>query len=298
MLVMSDVGLDLAGRTILRDLNLGCPAGSLTALVGRNGAGKSSTVTVAAGLRLPAHGTVLVGGYTPRSREGRMQFGYVPQEIDFPAGVSVAQCVDFVAAQRAPSVLATPRGELCEQLGLSDLLGRRVGGLSGGQRRRLAIALALVEAPVLLLLDEATTNLDEASRAATWALLEAHVARGGAALVTSHILADIESHADRIVALDAGRVVMDGTRDDVRRRLGDSIVAARIPPAQRAPLLSRIDALGLAGPAGVAGDELTWRTAQPARLVAEIALLAPDATDLRVTPTPLSTLLAGAKVTV
>jgi ABC-2 type transport system ATP-binding protein len=184
------------------------------------------------------------------------------------------------------------RADLCAQLGLAELLRRRVGGLSGGQRRRVAIALALVEAPALLLLDEATTNLDESSRAATWALLQAHAARGGAALVTSHILADIESHADRIVALDRGHVVMTGTRDEVRRRLGDSTVSARIPPALRATVLARIDALELAGPAVVVGDELTWRSAQPARVVAEIAALAPDAAELRVSPAPLSSLLA------
>jgi ABC-2 type transport system ATP-binding protein len=122
------------------------------------------------------------------------------------------------------------------------------------------------------------------------------VVRGGAALVTSHILADIENHADRIVALDGGQVVMDGTCDEVRHRLGDSSVSVRMPASDAAALLARIDALGLASPAVVVGDRIAWRTALPARVVAEIAALAPEATDLRVTPPSLSALLTGGEV--
>jgi ABC-2 type transport system ATP-binding protein len=293
-LALEHVDLSLAGRPVLLDVSLTCPAGQVTALLGPNGAGKSTTVAVSAGLRSPAAGQATVGGLPARSRRARTAFSLVPQDIDFPAAVTVGRCLDFVRRQRRPSELAPSQDEVCDRLGLTALLTRRIGGLSGGQRRKLAVALALVRAPGLVLLDEATTNLDELARATTWALIAQYVRRGGAALVTSHILADIESHADRLVALSEGRVVVAGSVDEVRARLGGSTVSVRLPLDDQQPARARIERLGLGrlviDPA-TDPRTLTWRTAAPLELVAQLAALAPGARELRVRPTPLTELL-------
>jgi ABC-2 type transport system ATP-binding protein len=218
----------------------------------------------------------------------------VPQEISFPDAVRVGLCLDFVAGQRADLGLGPPRTELCDRLGLGGLLRRRVGGLSGGQRRKLAVALGLLHAPGLLILDEATTNLDESTRAVTWQLVRDYVNQGGAALVTSHILADIEAHADRVVALHAGEMVLCSPLADVRSRLGGSTVSLRVPAAARAEVAALVAHRQLGVGVASAGDEpLQWRTVAPVKLVAAVAPLVPGTAELDVRPTPLSDLLTA-----
>ena len=281
----------LAGTPILHDVTFSCPRGTITALLGPNGAGKTTTVAIAVGQRAPDAGVVSVLGSPARSRAARTAISLVPQEIGFPASVQVEKCLDFVAGQRPDLRLTPPRDDLLSRLGMAHALHRRIGALSGGQQRKLAIALALVHAPPVLVMDEATTNLDEHSRATTWALLRDYVRRGGAALVTSHILADIDAHADRVVALASGRVVLHDDIGAVRRALGGSVVTVRIDPTQRDRMLARIAEaeLGVAVPA--LPGTLSWRSGQPARLVVALYALAPDLTELQVQPIPLREVL-------
>jgi ABC-2 type transport system ATP-binding protein len=305
----------LAGTPVLRDVGFTCPAGAITALLGPNGAGKTTSVAIATGLRRADTGTVEVFGRRLPSRAALRRLSLVPQEIGLPAAVTVWHLLHFVSAQRAESPFAPPVEELCERLGIGPLLRRRAGGLSGGQQRKVAVALGLLRAPGLLILDEATTSLDESSRATTWAMVREYVDRGGAALVTSHILADIESHADRLVALNAGEVVLERPLDEVRQRLGGSAVSVRLPAGHAHRAIARITAeIAAAVPSAVASDSVRaampdpapaamsgrrdrefvrvqWRTANPLPLVAAIARAAPCATDLLVRPIPLGELL-------
>jgi len=291
-LEMHDVQLTLAGRIVLDDVELECPAGQVTALLGPNGAGKSSTLALGAGLRSADRGTVTVAGRDARDSRARQLSALIPQEISFPAAVTVERLLDFVERQREPTHLAPSREELCDRLGLTTLLARRIGGLSGGQQRKVAVALGFVRAPQLLMLDEATTNLDESARATTWALVAGYAARGGAALVTSHIIADIELHAHRIVVLEGGRVALSGSVADVRDRLGASTVSIRIAPRLRTRVLAAITAASLADVVDEgAEDALSWRTSDPLALVAHLAVVAPEATHLVVAPTPLGAVL-------
>jgi ABC-2 type transport system ATP-binding protein len=202
-----------------------------------------------------------------------------------------------VTRQREESPFAPAIEAASARLGVTALLDRRAGGLSGGQQRKVAVLLGLARAPGLLLLDEATTNLDEAARATTWELIREYAARGGSALVTSHILADIEAHADRLVALNRGRVVAEAPLGQLRERLGGSIVSVRVSAEQRSALADAIAARvcesRLAEPAAAlpADAPLRWRTRTPMPLVAALAELAPDARDLQVLPIPLGELL-------
>jgi ABC-2 type transport system ATP-binding protein len=285
------VSKSLAARPVLREVSFTCPAGTITALLGPNGAGKTTTVSVATGLRRPDTGRVSVLGATVGTVTARRQVSLVPQEIGFPETVSVEQCLDFVAAQRPDGPYSPTRDELCGRLGVSALRNRRVGGLSGGERRKLAVALGLIGAPEVLILDEATTNLDESSRAATWSLVSEYTAAGGTALVTSHILADIESHADRVVALNAGQVVIAGPLEGIRASLGGSLVQVFAGAAAAATLRAQVAAAGLGVEAPGPLGQVVWRSAQPLALVQSLTGLVPPNAELVVRPVPLSELL-------
>jgi ABC-2 type transport system ATP-binding protein len=304
-LALVDVAKALAGTPVLREVSFACPAGEITALLGPNGAGKTTAVAVATGLRAPDSGDVRVFGKPVRDRAARSRFSVVPQDISLPAAVTVRHLMDFVAGQRPPSPLAPARAQICERLAISTLLDRRAGGLSGGQQRKVAVALGLLRVPGLLIMDEATTNLDEATRARTWQLVCEYAERGGAALVTSHILADIDSHADRVVALNLGQVVLESRLTQVRARLGGSSVSISLASSRRGAVIERVSArlpgaalVPRAGCAGVGAAAngapttvLEWRTREPLPLVAALAELAPDATELLVRPIPLGDVL-------
>lgn len=290
-LSFEQVTKNLAGRPVLREVSFACPAGSVTALLGPNGAGKTTSVALATGLRRPDAGRIRVLGCDVATAGSRLRVSLVPQEIGFPDAVTAGRCLDFVAAQRRPTGPGLAPGVLCERLGIGALLPRRAGGLSGGERRKLALALGLVWAPEVLILDEATTNLDESSRALTWALVQEYAAAGGAALVTSHILADIESHADRVVALHAGQVVLEGALGQIRATLGGSLVTIALPeplhPAARAQVARA--ALGTEHP--IAEGRLGWRTTEPFALVQALVEFTADVSELTVRAIPLATVL-------
>jgi ABC-2 type transport system ATP-binding protein len=302
-LVLVGVSKTLARKPVLREVSFECPAGEITALLGPNGAGKTTSVAVATGLRSADTGQVSVFGRPVRDRAARGRVSLVPQDIGLPAAVTVRRCLDFVGGQRALSPFAPARTEICERLAVSAFLDRRAGGLSGGQQRRVAVALGLLRAPGLLIMDEATTNLDETARATTWQLVREYTDRGGAALVTSHIVADIDTHADRVIALNAGRVLLQSPLAKVRAQLGGSSVSVRVPAARRAAILDRVATMRLGAelvreldPAADAEwTVLQWRTQTPLPLVTELGhelgQLGADATDLIVRPIPLGDLL-------
>jgi ABC-2 type transport system ATP-binding protein len=295
-LLLSHVHKSIAGQSILRDVSLRCPPGLITALLGPNGAGKTTAVTLAAGLRRADEGAATVFGWPAGSPEARRRLSLVPQEVGFPDTVTVDQLLDFVEGQRAPSRLALSRDALCTALQVGGLRRRSIGGLSGGQRRRLAVVAGMLRVPGLLVLDEATSNLDELSRAAVWELTRDYAGRGGAVLVTSHILADIEAHADRVVALSGGRVVLEKPIGQIQDWLGGSVVSVRVAAEAAENLTARVGASGLADEPERAsrGPEqtLSWRTHRPLLLAALIAQAAPWAADFVVAPIPLSDLLA------
>ncbi|MET8162561.1 ABC transporter ATP-binding protein [Sphaerisporangium sp. NPDC005289] len=195
-------------------LSLDIPQGQTLALLGPNGAGKSTTIGMLLGLTVPDAGRVRVFGGAPGAavRAGRM--GAMPQEGGLIARVTVRELVAFVAgAYAAPlpvaDVLATAR--------LTDLAGRRVDKLSGGQAQRVRFALALAGDPDLIVLDEPTAALDVEARREFWDGMRRYAARGKTILFSTHYLEEADEHADRIVVIDRGRVVADGTSREIKR---------------------------------------------------------------------------------
>jgi ABC-2 type transport system ATP-binding protein len=291
-LLLTSVSKSIARREILRDITLECHPGTVTALLGPNGAGKTTTVSIATGLRRPSAGAVRVFGADAASRAARSLFSLVPQDVGLPTTVRVHECLEFVARQRPPSSFAESPAQICSQLGVDRLLRRAAGGLSGGERRRVCLALGLVRVPGLLILDEAATNLDEEARAQAWSAVRDYATRGGAVLATSHILADIEANADRVVAVAAGQVVQSGTVADIRGLLGGSLVSVRLAPTEISEIVSQIDRCGLGKlEPDPTADRTTWRTDDPVPLVARLAELSTEVTELTVVPIPLGDLL-------
>ncbi len=201
-----DVVKTFGDVTALDGVSLDVHAGECVGLLGPNGAGKTTFLTLVEGLRSPTTGTVRLFGRDPRDAAARVGLGSTPQATALPETLKVAEVLDFVAAHYpAP----TPREHIVEEFALADLLRKQCGSLSGGQQRRVAVALAFVGNPQLVLLDEPTTGLDVDARRALWAAVRARHAAGCAVVVTSHHLEEIEQLAERVVVIDDGVVRAD-----------------------------------------------------------------------------------------
>jgi ABC-2 type transport system ATP-binding protein len=191
--------------------------GELIGLLGPNGAGKSTLVNLLTGLRRPTSGTGQPVRRRPARPVRRRAIGVTPQETGLPPTLRVGECVDYVAAHFEQPL---DKGELLTRFGLESLARRQTGGLSGGQKRRLAVALAFVGRPKLVFLDEPTTGLDVEVRHVLWDAVRAFHADGGAVLLTSHYLEEVEALASRVVVLGGGKVLADDTVAAIRGLVG------------------------------------------------------------------------------
>ncbi|WP_353114581.1 ABC transporter ATP-binding protein [Microbacterium sp.] len=210
------------------DVTLDIPEGQILGLLGPNGAGKSTLLTLLQGLRRPTAGTVRLFGGDPASPRSRMRLGCTPQETALPETLQVGEVLDFVGSHFDDRV---DTAELAEQFGFGDLLRRQTGGLSGGQKRRISVALAFVGRPRLVLLDEPTTGLDVDARRVLWDAIRERHAQGATVVVTSHYLEEIEALAQRVVVVDRGRVVADDSLQGVLGRVARSRVTLKASDA-------------------------------------------------------------------
>ncbi len=215
--------------------------GELFALLGTNGAGKTSTVELLEGLAAPTSGAIRVLGHDPyRERAAvRPRTGVMLQEGGFPSDLTVLETARMWSACTTG---ARPAAEALEMVGLTSRTGVRVKQLSGGEKRRLDLALALTSRPEVLFLDEPTTGLDAEGRRDTWDLIRALRDSGTTVLLTTHYLEEAEALADRLAIMHQGQIVTAGTTAEVtasqpariRFTLPDDVPAGRLPLALRA----------------------------------------------------------------
>jgi len=234
--------------TALDTIDLEVGRAQLLGLLGPNGAGKTTLISLLQGLRRPTSGTVRVFGGDPRDAANRIRLGSTPQQTALPDTLRVGEVIDFVGAHY-PNRVST--AELAAEWGLEEFLRRQTGALSGGQRRRLAVALAFVGRPELVLLDEPTTGLDVDGRRALWEAIRRRHAEGATVVVTSHYLEEIEALAERVVVISDGQVVADDALAGVLARVGSRWVHLASPEAERIAALPGVTA-SVADDTGVA----------------------------------------------
>ena len=229
----------------LRGIDLVIRPGEITAILGPNGAGKTTALSLVLGLRRPTTGTVRLLGLPPEHPAARARVGAMLQESGVPPMLSVAELVELFS-----SYYPHPRraAEVIDAAGLAGLEGRRAGRLSGGQRQRLFFALALCGDPELVILDEPTTGLDVESRHHFWDVVTELARNGTTVLFATHLLEEADALATRIVVINHGRIVRDGTPAQVKAQAGGKTIRVRadLDPADvaRWPGVIRVERTG------------------------------------------------------
>jgi Cu-processing system ATP-binding protein len=199
-------------------VDLGFAAGECIALVGHNGAGKTTLIKLMLGLIRPTSGRVSVLGEDPAggaAARARRDVGYLPENISLHPSLTGAETLAFYARLKRQPIARN--AELLDRVGIADAARRRVGTYSKGMRQRLGLAQALLGAPKILLLDEPTAGLDPALRKSFYEIVRALRDGGATILLSSHALAELEGQVDRVVIMNGGRKVADGTLGELRR---------------------------------------------------------------------------------
>lgn len=218
---LAGVSVRLAGRTVLADVTLPVPAGQVTAVVGGDGAGKTTLMRALVG-RVPCSGTV----QAPEAR----RLGYLPASTGSWRSMSVQENIDFVGGSYGLSgaELAGRSAELLAAAGLEQFRERLSGQLSGGMRRKLGICLAMLHRPDLLVLDEPSTGVDPVSRVDLWRMTSQAAAAGAAVLMSTSYLDEAE-RATTLLVLDGGRQLLFGSPAEVLAGLPGIVVAVSEP---------------------------------------------------------------------
>ncbi|MGH3381974.1 MAG: ABC transporter ATP-binding protein [Actinoallomurus sp.] len=234
----------------VESLDLEIDSGQAVALLGPNGAGKSTSIGMLLGLVRPSGGTVRVFGQTPDAAVRAGLIGAMLQDGALVPGLTVREVVDFVRGlYPEPLSLA----EILELANLTSLAKRRADQLSGGQAQRVRFALAAAGAPKLLVLDEPTSAMDVESRRSFWASMRAYAAGGRTVLFATHYMEEADENADRVIVMARGRIVADGTAQEIKATAGGRTVRFTIGDQSTA---------GLDGLPGVTGVEVRGGSAQ------------------------------------
>jgi ABC-2 type transport system ATP-binding protein len=233
----------------VRGVSFTVEAGESVALLGPNGAGKTTTIEILEGYRSATSGQARVLGTAPDTggRSLRRRVGIVLQEAGFPLELTV---LELVEAWRRYYPDPLPAAEVIEAVGLASRSGVRTKNLSGGEHRRLDLALGIVGRPEVLFLDEPTTGFDPAARRVAWELIAGLVGKGLTLLLTTHYLEEARVLTDRIIIMAGGRIVAEGSPESIGAQgQAPAVVSFGLPPG-----LSAADLPPLPGGAAVQVD--------------------------------------------
>jgi ABC-2 type transport system ATP-binding protein len=244
-IVVDNLSKSYGSRRVVDQLHFTVHRGEVFALLGPNGAGKTTTVETLEGYRVPDEGSVRVLGWDPIREAGKLkpQIGVMLQQDGLYPGLTAREVLRLFAGyfQHPQNI-----DELLERVGLTDAARTRCRRLSGGQKRRLALAVALVGNPALVFLDEPTAGMDPQARLATWEIIRDLKRQGATVLLTTHLMDEAERLADRVAIIDHGRLIaldspanMTGAQNATVVRFVaasglDCALLAALPNAQRA----------------------------------------------------------------
>jgi Cu-processing system ATP-binding protein len=234
--VMRGVTRRYGRNEAVRDLDLTLSGGECVGLVGHNGAGKTTLIKMMLGLVRPSSGSVLVLGEDPAAgaaTRARRELGYLPENVALHPSMTGAETLAFYARLKRQPVARN--AALLERVGIAAAAHRRVGTYSKGMRQRLGLAQALLGAPRVLLLDEPTSGLDPELRRSFYEIIRDLCRNGATALLSSHALTELEGQVDRVVVMNQGRKVADGSIADLRALAAvQPRIRLRLPSAPRA----------------------------------------------------------------
>ncbi|MEO7126573.1 MAG: ABC transporter ATP-binding protein [Nakamurella sp.] len=221
-------------------VSLTIPAGQIVAFLGPNGAGKTTTLDMLLGLTVPDAGTVAVAGLPPRTAVRAGKVSAVLQSGGLLADLTVGETVRLIA-----STFDNPRpaGEVLERAGITALSTRRVSKCSGGEQQRLRFALALLPDPEVLILDEPTAGMDVGARHEFWDTMKTDTAAGRTVVFATHYLEEADAFAERIVMVASGKIVADGTTNDIRAQGAGRTVSVEIPEQDADHWIDRVRTL-------------------------------------------------------
>jgi ABC-2 type transport system ATP-binding protein len=243
----------------VRGIDLDVRSGEVCALIGPNGAGKTTTLEILEGYRRRDAGDVAVLGFDPAGNESafKERIGIVLQNTSVTQYLRVGETIDMY---RGYYPHPRPLDEVLELVGLSDVRKKLVRRLSGGQQRRLDVAVGLAGDPDLLFLDEPTTGFDPSARRAAWEMIRGLKTLGKTVLLTTHYLDEAQALADRVAIITNGRIVAEGTPDELRAGERETRISFRRPDAVL-PLSFAVETVD---------DRLEIRTTDPTRFLHEL----------------------------
>ena len=208
-------------KRVLDGVSLEARQGQITGLIGPSGCGKTTLVSLVVGSAVPTSGHVFLGGEAAPYPTMRSRLGYMPQDTALYEGVTARENLEFFAALQGltHAQIRAREAELMALLGLEDARDQLVGNFSGGMKRRLSLAVALVAKPEVLVMDEPTVGLDPVRRIELWALFRTLADKGAALLVTTHVM-DEAARCDKLLLIRHGEILATGSPDDIRKRTG------------------------------------------------------------------------------
>jgi ABC-2 type transport system ATP-binding protein len=202
------LGKRYGSREALRDVSFAAHAGELVAVIGPNGAGKTTLLSILAGVHAPSAGTVNRGAGEP-------------QQPALYSKLSVSENLRLFARLEKVSDVEAVVARMLDQTGLTERAEERIDRLSGGNRQRVNVALGLLADPPVILLDEPSSSLDPAQRERLWLLVVALAAGGTSVVFSTHIVAEAARYAQRVLVLDQGNLLFDGSPEELARQAGD-----------------------------------------------------------------------------